>query len=70
MNQLGKLILLGLGAVGLAYSSMVNWEMGFIADSQPMDETVQPAAEVSNLDLNIHTQETFLEARVDLHDGK
>jgi hypothetical protein len=51
---------------------MVSWESMF-ADTSASAANVEASGIAKNalkLDLDIHSQETFLEARVDLHDGK
>lgn len=72
MNHLGRLIILALGAVGLAYATTTNWETAAITgeEAHSSGEHLQPAGRESHLNLDIHSEEIFQEARVDLHDGK
>lgn len=71
MNQFFKYLIMSFGTAGLAFSSTVNWQLGSLGEPvASKEETLAEDPELVVLDLNIHSQEVFQEARKDLHDQK
>ena len=71
MNQFLKYLFMSFGTAGLALASTGNWQFRSLGEPLASEEvSFSEDPELVILDLNIHSQEVFQEARKDFHDQK